>query len=119
MTEEILKRLDLLATKLQVTVEHLWEVLVKQAILVRYIDGLYIFVSIISFIWALQFIKSGLILEKNRWDEPSGLCVFRCVVGFVIIIAALYITGGLSQELITSIWNPEYLALTTLGSLFK
>ncbi len=103
MTDEILKRIDALAAKLGVTVNHLWAVLVKEA----RIEALE------SIGWGLMWFTFSLYLTlfcKAAWkrdDRNLDVPIAVGAIALVCFLAACYEVSGT----VGMILNPEYWAL--------
>jgi hypothetical protein len=101
MNEELNNRLAELASKLNVSVEHLWGVLVRQA----YIDG-------ISSLWTMRR-KSQATPERERLSfyppAPMDLMLLGMVLLFLLLIAMSNFYWVVSDFL-----NPEFYALQHL-----
>jgi hypothetical protein len=113
MTDEILKRLDVLAAKLGVTAGHLWGVLVAQAKIEAIEDIIW------AALWAALSLVLGLVARKlyESNDENDnaalGIVLIGVAVGFLLISAAM-ISGTLGMLL-----NPEYWALKKVLEAMK
>jgi hypothetical protein len=120
MSDELNNQVAALASKLGISVEHLWGVLVKQA----YIDGISsLATTLVCVLIGVVVIYSFLHLRhrlKNRpdheWSQPFGL--FTEPFGFVILgIVLLVIISVASDNLywvISDFSNPEFYALRHL-----
>lgn len=127
MTEELLKRLDVLAAKLGVTAQYLWSVLVKQA----HIEATACFVY--AALWLLvtiTFISFGCYFrrvankgrdrdgERYRHYDSEGwevASVFAFVLSFLPIWGVIYwLTDGILYRM-----NPEFYALKYLLEALK
>lgn len=110
MNDEILKRIDALATKLGVTADHIWAVLVKQAG-VEFKEWI---------VWAsLWFILSICLAYSARWiykkfekTEPE-LFMFAAAPGAIALVLGL----GCLGNTMTLVLNPEYWALTQITKM--
>ena len=102
--------LSQLASQLNVTIEHLWAVLVKQAFIYG-ITGL-LWLALTPFmvfgcylLWRMFF---KLVKDSNGWDETSY--IWPAVVTLIVIV--IIIVDFLSLDmLIAAFINPEYWAL--------
>lgn len=99
-----------LAEKLGTTVEHLWQVLVKQA-------------ALGAFDAVLGMVFAGLILWLCRYwikiqKESEEIGLIQFVAGIGMIIASFIFLLNL-YWLFTAILNPEYWALERVLSLLK
>lgn len=111
MVNEMMSRIDLLATKLGVAAEHLWEVMVRQAVITGTIELL-----------TVIFITSGLaiyvkLLLKNRWYDKieevptlSGVIVVCSMVIATVFGLCMLVAFTTLDSAITKILNPEYWA---------
>src|SRR5580692_8969790 len=84
MNEEILKRLDLLASKLNVTAEHLWQACLRQSRIEGYTDTFILILALVA-IWA--DVKWGRWLYRQKDESPIWMAVV--IVGLVAIPTAL------------------------------
>lgn len=125
MEDRVFDALNSLASKLNVTVEHLWSVLVKQA---------WVEVGRLSITWGIIF--TGMLYPiylmikwyrysrakdvRSGWkgDERFGnyLGMLICVVGII----SIYLGGMVVLvNLVTNIKNPEYWALREITEIIK
>jgi hypothetical protein len=110
MKEELLARLDLLAAKMGVAAEHLWEVLTRQGIIegIEAIIWLPIALLVMRFS-AKTFTQAVYDANKASYDEDGRhiakaiLCAAGLVVSGIITICA---AAGIKY-----LFNPEYYAL--------
>lgn len=113
MTDEILKRLDALASKLGITVAYLWGVLVKQARVEAIQD-----VGIVA-IWV---VLTGLSFWAARWiykDETEKDCGGLIVFLGCVCLGSLALTLYFVFAAITEVMNPEYWALKQVVTIMK
>lgn len=108
--QELLKRLDAVASKLGTTTEYLWRVLVKQGyveaiatlciipVLLLCAYGCYVFVKKI---WAVGV--------KDDWDSPGPR--FGVVFGIVGSIILVVVSACNAYYGVIQLLNPEYFAL--------
>ena len=112
MTEEILKRIDVLAAKLNTTGEHIWSILLRQA-RIEAIEWL---------CWAIFWAGvCGLCVKGIRWCHKSEDSMWNdgfpmTVLGFVGVLTFIFAIGCLSS-VSTPFFNPEYWALKQLGDV--
>lgn len=111
MNDETLK---LLADKLGVTIEHLWEVMVRQAPVTASIDTVTIMLAAALFLWLT--IKGATIFKEDDDNAPAGAGALIC--GCITIILVLCFLGGLATN-VSAFTNPEYWALKQLLSAIK
>ena len=109
MQEELLKRLDLLATKLGVAVEHLWAVLVRQGTVEGAIGA---FAAILGGVICLVSVKNFRVAyqeyEEDVWVVGWAFLAFVSFIGFAVgVVRAKYL------------FNPEYFALQEVLRLLK
>lgn len=107
-TEKLIREL---ADKLGTTAEHLWGVLVRQAV----IDAIpNIILGIVGFCGAILFASFAWHIFKNRDaskdDDDLPLCGWLLVFTF----AMLFIMALNIQAIVTALHNPEYWALKQL-----
>ena len=108
MQEELLKRLDLLATKLGVAVEHLWAVLVRQGTVEGVIGA---FAAILGGVICLVSFKN---LRAAYQEYEDGTVVGWAFLAFMSLIAFAI---GVDQA--KYLFNPEYFALQEVLRLLK
>ncbi len=112
---EILKRLDALATKLGVTADHLWGVLVRQARVEFIVDaGLCLLWITVCFLTGWGLVK----LYRSEDDDKDFL------VAAVWLLGGFFLIGGLASlyyasELPGLIMNPEFWALKQVLEVSK
>jgi hypothetical protein len=114
MNEKMFEFLQQLATKLGTTSEHLWGVLIKQALVVavRDIIELVITAALLTLLWKQ---KDKIFSWAKGYDSRTALIVF----GELFIMVWLLICIYSFETVITAIFNPEYWAFDTLLSFFK
>ena len=104
MTDEILKRLDLLAAKLSTTVDHLWGVLLFQARIEAISDGLALVVTLFAAYWVYRWGR-WVAKNENQVDDlvwfPIG--VLSVALGVIVFAELAYLP--------TELFNPQYFAL--------
>lgn len=105
----ILSRVDALTAKLGVTAEHLWGVLVRQAIVQAVTDailvGLLIVVGLVAYkaaVWAM-----GKVDDDDAW----GVLLF---VSIAVVIGCIVAVPILSVVAVREAMNPEYWAFRSL-----
>jgi hypothetical protein len=120
MNEELNKQLTGLASKLGVSVEHLWGVLVRQA----YIDGLSsLATTLICILLGAGAIYGFLYLRRKfkntpnkDWMQPFGPLTEP--TGFLILVIVLLILVTIASDnlywVISDFFNPEFYALRHL-----
>ncbi len=109
MNDEILKRIDLLAAKLGVTVDHLWGVLIRQA----RIDGIeWVAWGCLWFVLAAGLgVWMRVIYKREDGDGDTFITVALFATGFVLVgLFCLSNTLGLFL-------NPEYWALKQVTAM--
>lgn len=124
--QEILSRLDALASKLNVTVEHLWGVLVGQGPVHSW--GLlasnavfFLFGSLVPclFFWGwkkLQAVKEDSDYSREPWE------IFCCMVGLATVCVWVGIVVTLGSDIpsiITGFANPEAYAFDRVVQTFR
>jgi Mn2+/Fe2+ NRAMP family transporter len=111
MNEEILKRIDVLAAKLNTTGEHLWRVLVAQQ-KVEAIMGLLLFLLgvciIVSVIWYVHKLWKS---DYNPGDVDVMMTFVVVVIGIVVC--------GVNFDWWGRLINPEYYALKEILEVLK
>jgi hypothetical protein len=113
MTDQELLLLTQLATKLGTTVEFLWAVLLKQAM----VSGIKSIIAIVL-MWSIV-ISSVVFLVKKKFEDESPEAIIgailTCALGLVSILVLL-LEGG---SAITALFNPEYWALNHIAYMFR
>lgn len=110
MTDEILKRLDLLATKLSTTVDHLWGVLLYQARIEAIGDSIGLLIILIAGYWVYRW---------ARWVVKSGADdIIWFPIGASVIALTILLFAELSS-LPTELFNPQYFALHRIMESLK
>jgi hypothetical protein len=123
MTENVEKMLVELAGKLGTTIEHLWEVLIRQSYIAGISDILAIIIWSVIFKWTYHVIKrkttsSGLLSTSCAdWDDEQAKVAWMVWVVFAFI--AVSIVACSLGSIIGSLVNPEYWALNQLVSAGK
>lgn len=112
MNDKTIELINRMAEKLGTTAEHLWGVLVKQAVI-----GAYANITAWALACILCFAALALTQKKARYDftndelTPSSIIFALCVMGaFGLLVLAAF--EGSSN--LTRIMNPEYWALTQI-----
>lgn len=113
LIEELMTRLDVLAAKLGVTVEHLWDIFTKQA----YIEGFY------AIFWAISFsamLFCGHKLLKNLWNEADeDIAKGFTAIGFMVLYIFCVVEIGCSIDHVRALINPEYFAFKEILKLIN
>ena len=116
MSEEILKVIDALTEKLGATGDHLWEILVGQALVSGITDVLICILLITVGVVSLKFVKkktSG--GDAAEWTgEAVGFAWSVWSISTFIIMLMVIVSGS---GAITALFNPEYWALTHIIGL--
>lgn len=118
--EQIIPVLEALAAKLNVTVEHLWAVIMRQAFLSFWFDLLWD-ISLLSLIGVWCFIGQKQLFAKmndsgDDFCELAGPLLFLGWVCVAILASVFILTVG---DTITKLVNPEYFALETILKALK
>lgn len=119
INEKYEQLLEVLATKLGTTVEHLWDVLIKQATISGLTDLVICSILVLAAWWVVVFVKQkttpreGLnkLLIPADWhgDEVPAWGVAMLIVMIVSIIVLFTLPG-----IVYAFTNPEYWALKQL-----
>jgi uncharacterized protein with PQ loop repeat len=109
VNEEILKRLDALAAKLNVTAAALWGVLIRQARIEAYQHIGAVVVSIL--LWYGMY-RAAKYLYKSDLDRELAVPLF--IVMAIAFGITLFVFFGCLASLPTELLNPEYWALKQL-----
>ena len=115
MKEEMLKRLDAIAAKLNVTAEHLWAILVKQARVEALTDIFTVVGSLLVWFVAYKVVRWEFSRDDNDDDVSTGAVLVSLAASFIALVASLIALYSLPTELL----NPEYLAFRRLTELIK
>lgn len=109
MNDELLKRLDLLASKLGVGAGELWRILLKEAKVEGLIDGAIAFACVLTVGAALRWISR---YRGDAWDDfeliPIGIIAFALVLGL-----------GYGYHSVCELANPEFYAFNQVLSAIK
>jgi len=113
VTEELIREL---AQKLGTTAGHLWEVLIRQAIISSIIDIIVIAAWIFSIILMYKFISGKTTKkhpnEKPEWGEEMAYLAW---IVFVTVFVIILILSGLAiSDILSAFINPEYWAFRHL-----
>lgn len=119
MEEKIFSMLDVLAEKLNTTVEHLWAVLVNQAP----IEGVsYLLVTGIAFIVGVCSLRFACkLFDRADFDNGNNEVisfVISLVIGVICVIGSIATFFSEFLNIAGAFFNPEYWALERLGELF-
>ena len=114
-TQLIVSALEKLATKLGVTAEHLWGVLVYQQI----IEARYAIIASFVF-WSLfLFAIRKTIKDSTYFQNPSSAKDIFGIVFFILIAICTLISSISFLATITGLFNPEYQALKALMEMIR
>lgn len=117
ISEELLERLDLLAQKLGVTIDHLWRVLVRQAYIEVCYAIFWIILATFLTVLARYYIGKSIDTFKESSKCPGGRIITSIVLGFVAFIFLL--TAMIQCIDIGYLFNPEYYALEQMKSIIN
>lgn len=121
MNDKTLELLTRLADKFGTTVDHLWAVLVKQAIISAATDAIIAATLIALWIWAFRFVLNKTTTPpetpadeypRAEWREEGALLGWTVV--FFAIVPVLVQAFRATTALTTALLNPEYWALKQL-----
>lgn len=117
--QQLLALLDTLAARFGTTVNHLWDVLLRQV----YLD------AAMDFLWVVIFLTTAVLLvRKTYWawtfratphEDPWGErnevmgVVLTIVTAITVIVAVIFVVAG--SYSVVALFNPEYQALRLLG----
>lgn len=113
-----MQRMDLLAAKLGVTVEHLWGVLIRQAYVEAVRDVFVLGVFVVAEVLIYRYLRGRIM--RDFFDTPLDLLavIAAFVVGIGLLIMAIEAPSS-----IAALANPEYFALQyvrdALGSVAR
>lgn len=104
MDEKTLQALTALATKLGVTAEYLWGVMVKQAPISGALDLAVIAAWTAACVWLVRRKTAG---DPPEWRDDMARAMAWVAVGLVCVLTA--VIGGFEfTGAVTAIVNPEY-----------
>ena len=113
---ELLKRLDTLAQSLGVTVEYLWEILVRQGTIEGYLMIAGTFIALAFALAGVWSFRKGLkYFESDDGDQGIPYTVIGIVVG--LAGGVFTIVNGFSAA--SYFLNPEYFALRQILKLLN
>src|ERR1017187_7037314 len=114
ISEELLKRLDVLAQKMGTTIDHLWQVLVRQAYIEAYLAIFWIIISAVIITVSCRYI-----LKSVEMDEEDPISAGRVTISITLGVLAviLFIVACCNVFSIGYLFNPEYYALGQFKSL--
>lgn len=115
VSEELLKRIDMLAQKMGTTIDHLWQVLVRQAYVEGYFAIFWIILEVFLVTIAVRYIGKSIDLDKKgNCSGSRGLAsVVLAVLTIIFLLTACYQCSDISY-----LFNPEYYALNQFKSFF-
>lgn len=120
LTEELLKRLDLLAAKLGTTAQYLWGVYVKQAQVEVVCSLITILICLLVCAGvAVALFKLRALPWTDSYGEPTVAGVLRGLLGGSIAAVAFTIIVCTVSGLPTLLLNPEYWALQQIVAALK
>jgi hypothetical protein len=119
--QEILARLDALASKLNVTSQQLWAILVRQAYAEAYVDlayaGVFAVIMFTAIYWLHRSITYGRSTEKAGYDSdwPALAVAGAIVFSIIVLISAAVVICDLNDAVLILL-NPQYWAYKHLFS---
>ncbi len=133
--EEVMTKIDVLATKLGITAEYLWATVVKQAYVDFSANIIWICIYLIFGTTYLVYLKTysiktmssikdddGSIMNCSRLYEGHTDAVANLIIslifGIMFIILTAVIVGNI-RGMITSYFNPEYWAFARISNLIR
>lgn len=115
MSEELLKRLDLLAAKMGTTGSHLWEVLIREARINGVMNLFWAMASIVAICLFVFRVAPKLIAWDDSFDRAGGLMVLGCLISCALAAFAIVCLICAPGELV----NPEFWALDHVINALK
>jgi len=115
MFTEILARIDVLASKLGVAAEHLWEIMVRQATIEGVIELL-----VLGVLFMALVVFFRIFFEKKLFDyvedapTPAGIAVVVSLFIAAVMIIVVAVSFCSLADIVTKIFNPEYWAYQSL-----
>lgn len=122
MSEEILKRIDALAAKLNTTAAQIWDVYVAQARMEIVYNVLY---AIVWTVFAVAAFRFGKFWHAKTNEPLKGYCSdhdgeWMCTIASAcVFILALGATASLIAEIATLAFNPRYWAIQQIIGALK
>lgn len=110
MNEELLKRLDLLAAKLNTTGEALWASLIRQARIDAIQDSIITLGLLVAAYGFYRYIRWA-----AKDDDDGGHTLFA-IVGSVVTVILLFVYA---PSIATEFLNPQYYAFDKIVHLLK
>jgi len=121
MNDKTLELLNRLAEKFGTTVEHLWGVLVKQAVISAVTEIVMALAMVAAWVWLFRFVRGKTTEPKEtpedryphaEWREEGALIAWL-VAAFALMLVAIQVYRAATTGL-TALLNPEYWALKQL-----
>lgn len=116
MNEQTIQLISQLANRLGTTADHLWAVLAKQAI-VQAIQS-----SVWAVIWVIIATIGWVFLKKfwiKIWEEEEFGAILIGIGACILTAIALIQIGIAFDNVITTIFNPEYYSFKQMTELVK
>lgn len=114
LKDEVLERIDALAKKLGVTIEHLWGVLVRQAYVEAGFAIVWLVLGVGLLVGSARCI-SAYYRTRERWtDEMIFKTVVLAILSFLFFVVACIEVGDVGY-----LFNPEYFALEKVKAIFS
>ena len=110
--EEVLKRLDGLAAKLGVASQHLWEILVRQAIATGIADAVLALLFGVGVVVGYKlFVKQLLAFKATENYTDEGPYIFGMIGSGLLGVVSLIASPICLYSAILELVNPQYYAL--------
>lgn len=121
MNDKTLELLNRLADKFGTTVEHLWGVLVRQAVISAVTEIVMALAMVAAWVWLFRFVRSKTTAPKetpeNRYPhaewEDAGALIAWLVAALALLLVTIQVYCAATTGL-TALLNPEYWALKQL-----
>lgn len=121
MNDKTLELLNRLADKFGTTVEHLWGVLVKQAVISAVTEIVMALAMVAAWLWLFRFVRRKTTEPKEtaedryphaEWREEGALIAWL-VAALALLLVTIQVYCATTTGL-TALLNPEYWALKQL-----
>lgn len=118
MEEKILNALGALSNKLAIPVDHLWSVLVKQAIISGSINLAFAIMWVLATVGFIIFCYKTMAGEKPRFTAED-IVVPSCLLAVALVVVSGCLLIFTVPGAVIAFFNPEYWALTQITQFLK
>jgi hypothetical protein len=117
MDDKLVPLLEKLAEKFGTTVEHLWEVMIKQASISAIIDTITTVVIVGICVAGYRLVRRKTTKHPREeyhspaaeWEDDGALAAWACLIVACLVAGAVSIFA--IDNVVTALFNPEYWAL--------